>query len=44
VSKEAVTARIIELRSSGVSIAAVCTRLGISRATYYRYVAKTAEV
>ncbi|MFK4444636.1 DNA invertase Pin-like site-specific DNA recombinase [Caballeronia udeis] len=41
--KQKVIERIIELRSKGVSIAAVCTRLGISRATYYRYVANTAE-
>lgn len=36
-------ARILELRAKGVTIAAICTRLGISRATYYRYT-ETAKV
>ena len=42
-SKDALIARIVELRAKGVSISAICSRLGISRASYYRYIAKTAE-
>ena len=43
-SKQAVVDRIVELRAKGIAIAAICTRLGISRATYYRYIEKTAKV
>lgn len=41
--REILTQRIIELRAKGVPINAICVRLGISRATYYRYTANTAE-
>lgn len=42
-SKDALTTRIVELRAKGVSISAICARLGISRASYYRHIAKTSE-
>jgi hypothetical protein len=42
-SKDTLALRIIELRAQGISIAAICARLGISRASYYRYVAETAK-
>jgi AcrR family transcriptional regulator len=38
---ETLIPRILELRAKGVTISAICARLGISRATYYRYVDKT---